>query len=87
MQFYACEFLKRDHGAMKFSLLGADGMGDPGGNVIGLYQHPDLRFCISKSEVWKAYKRVKANKGATGVDEHRRSPLFIPPAKCIASPL
>src|SRR5712664_1270108 len=26
-------------------------------------------FCISKEEVWEAYKRVKANKGAAGVDE------------------
>jgi RNA-directed DNA polymerase len=26
-------------------------------------------FCISKNEVWEAYKRVKANKGAAGVDE------------------
>jgi RNA-directed DNA polymerase len=26
-------------------------------------------FCISKWEVWEAYKRVKANKGAAGVDE------------------
>jgi RNA-directed DNA polymerase len=26
-------------------------------------------FCISKWEVWQAYKRVKANKGAAGVDE------------------
>jgi hypothetical protein len=26
-------------------------------------------FCISKWEVWDAYKRVKANKGAAGVDE------------------
>src|SRR5215813_8284647 len=26
-------------------------------------------FCISKQEVWKAYKRVKANQGAAGVDE------------------
>jgi len=26
-------------------------------------------FCISKQVVWKAYKRVKANKGAEGVDE------------------
>ena len=25
-------------------------------------------FCISKMEVWEAYKRVKANKGAAGVD-------------------
>jgi hypothetical protein len=24
-------------------------------------------FCISKSEVWEAYKRVKANKEAAGV--------------------
>ncbi len=26
-------------------------------------------FSISKQEVWEAYKRVKANKGAAGVDE------------------
>ncbi|MGB7846625.1 MAG: group II intron reverse transcriptase/maturase [Candidatus Acidiferrum sp.] len=26
-------------------------------------------FCISKWEVWEAYKQVKANKGAAGVDE------------------
>ena len=26
-------------------------------------------FCISKWEVWDAYKRVKANQGAAGVDE------------------
>jgi group II intron reverse transcriptase/maturase len=25
-------------------------------------------FCITKREVWEAYKRVKANKGAAGVD-------------------
>jgi hypothetical protein len=26
-------------------------------------------FCISKKEVWEAYQRVKANKGAAGVLE------------------
>ena len=26
-------------------------------------------FCISKQEVWEAYQRVKANKGAAGVDD------------------
>ena len=26
-------------------------------------------FCIAKQEVWEAYKRVKANQGAAGVDE------------------
>jgi group II intron reverse transcriptase/maturase len=26
-------------------------------------------FCISKREVWEAYKQVKANRGAAGVDE------------------
>jgi RNA-directed DNA polymerase len=26
-------------------------------------------FCITKKEVWEAYKRVKENKGAAGVDD------------------
>ena len=26
-------------------------------------------YCISKQIVWDAYERVKANKGAAGVDE------------------
>jgi hypothetical protein len=26
-------------------------------------------FCIPKREIWEAYKRVKANRGAAGVDE------------------
>ena len=26
-------------------------------------------FCISKIEVWEAYKRVKVNQGGAGVDE------------------
>lgn len=25
-------------------------------------------FCISKRQVWEAYKRLKANKGASGID-------------------
>jgi hypothetical protein len=29
-------------------------------------------FCISKWEVWEAYKRVKVNQGAAGVDETSR---------------
>jgi len=28
-------------------------------------------FCISKQEVWEAYKRVKANKGAAGSMSNR----------------
>jgi len=30
-------------------------------------------FCISKQVVWEAYERVKANKGAAGVDEESLS--------------
>ncbi len=37
-----------------------------GNRRIGLNQAKP--FCISKLEVWKAYKRVRANKGAAGVD-------------------
>jgi RNA-directed DNA polymerase len=31
---------------------------------------PDKPFGISKQEVWEAYRQVKANKGAPGVDEY-----------------
>src|SRR3954465_15425165 len=27
-------------------------------------------FCIAKRDVWEAYRQVKANRGAAGVDEH-----------------
>jgi RNA-directed DNA polymerase len=37
-----------------------------GNRRIGLKQAKP--FCISKHEVWDAYKRVRANKGAAGVD-------------------
>jgi hypothetical protein len=39
-------------------------------------------FCISKQEVWEAYKRVKANKGAAGVDEQScNGPIFSSSSK------
>jgi len=37
-----------------------------GNGRIGLKQ--EKPFCIPKRQVWEAYKRVKANKGASGVD-------------------
>ena len=37
-----------------------------GNGRIGLKQAKP--FCITKRQVWEAYKRVKANKGAAGVD-------------------
>ncbi len=39
-------------------------------------------FCISKKEVWEAYKRVKANKGAAGVDVRL---LFLPVVRILLS--
>jgi RNA-directed DNA polymerase len=51
---------------------------DRRGVVIGLYpaDNPNGRirmnrakpFCIAKREVWEAYKQVKANRGAAGID-------------------
>jgi len=38
-----------------------------GNGRIGLKQ--EKPFCISKRQVWEAYKKVKANKGAAGVDD------------------
>ncbi|MBN1548929.1 MAG: hypothetical protein JW902_19920 [Syntrophaceae bacterium] len=40
-------------------------------NCTDVGDEPMIRaksFCISKQVVWEAYKRVKANKGAAGVD-------------------
>ena len=40
-------------------------------NSTSVGDEPVIRaksFCISKQVVWKAYKRIKANKGAAGVD-------------------
>jgi hypothetical protein len=39
-QFYASDFWTRLGHYEVFSILDAEGMGDPGGNVIGHYQHP-----------------------------------------------
>jgi hypothetical protein len=38
-------------------------------------------FCISKKEVWEAYKRVKANKGAAGVDDQSIEDFGNTPAR------
>ena len=53
---------------------GAKGLGRPAlpagqPQVGGAGKGKAKPFCISKWVVWEAYKRVKANKGAAGVDE------------------
>ena len=40
-----------------------------GGDVVGKSGSAEKSFEISKQLVWEGYKRVKANKGAPGVDE------------------
>ena len=49
-------------------------------NPTGVGEEPTVKaksFCISKQVVWEAYKRVKANKGAAGVDEESISDFEI----------
>jgi uncharacterized membrane protein YebE (DUF533 family) len=38
-------------------------------------------FVISRWEVWEAYKRVKANKGAAGVDDQTMSDFGTRPER------
>jgi RNA-directed DNA polymerase len=40
----------------------------PGRSQVGEYESPGKPFDISKQEVWQAYQKVAANKGAAGVD-------------------
>jgi RNA-directed DNA polymerase len=42
---------------------------EPGRSCVGELKPSGRPFDISKQEVWEAYKKVKANKGAPGVDE------------------
>jgi RNA-directed DNA polymerase len=36
---------------------------------VNALKSPDKPFVISKRAVWEAYEKVKANRGAPGVDE------------------
>ena len=42
--------------------------GNAGRSCVGELTSPGKPFSISKREVWEAYRQVKANKGAPGVD-------------------
>src|SRR6202521_6470900 len=41
---------------------------ETGRNPVGEHESPGKPFDISKREVWQAYLKVAANKGAAGVD-------------------
>ena len=45
--------------------------GVTGRNLVSELKRSGKPFEISKAEVWKAYRQVKANKGAAGVMESR----------------
>ncbi len=42
---------------------------EPGRSRVDELKSPDKPFDISKRAVWEAYQKVKANKGAPGVDD------------------
>jgi hypothetical protein len=67
-------------GAGSFVALFVRTPGFPGRSRVNTLT-PDKPFVISKRAVWEAYEKVKANRGAPGVDKASLGAAFTTPVR------